>query len=530
MTDTWASRRATAARRTCDSVVELREVFCVHRTPQGDAAALQGVSLEARSGEQLCILGPSGAGKTTLLRVIAGLREPSAGVVRVLGSDIGRLPARARAALRHDAIGFLAQRADVALAPDLSVSQAIALPLILRGIARPTRRARVRELLEAAALADRADALPRQLSGGERQRVALCAALAHRPAILLADEPTGELDERAAEAMRRLIAETCRAEGTTALIVSHDPLTASQADRTLRVHDGRIAEEERALGAAIVVGHGGWIQLPTELLARAGIEGRARAEQVPGGVILEPVPGEPGPGEPLRPRAPAPRPRSWAPARVELRSVRRRRGDAAGGRLVLEELSRVLATGRLTAVTGRSGSGKTTLLRLLAGLDHPDGGDLFVDSRRLSVLDAEELAVLRRERIGFLPQEPGLVPFLSAEENITLTLSLRGWDAGRATDRAREWLNRLGLGDRARQRVARLSAGEAGRVALARALASARGLLVVDEPTSRLDATGAAEVARLLAQAAAQDGQTVICATHDPEVIRAADEVLALGG
>src|SRR5436305_7909549 len=109
--------------------VELREVFCVHRTNEGDAAALQGMNLEVAAGEIVCVLGPSGAGKTTLLRVIAGLQLPSAGVVDVLGTDVGRLGGRARALFRHGQLGFLGQRADAALSPSLPVREAVALPL-----------------------------------------------------------------------------------------------------------------------------------------------------------------------------------------------------------------------------------------------------------------------------------------------------------------------------------------------------------------------------------------------------------------
>jgi putative ABC transport system ATP-binding protein len=182
----------------------------------------------------------------------------------------------------------------------------------------------------------------------------------------------------------------------------------------------------------------------------------------------------------------------------------------------------------MTAVTGRSGTGKTTLLRLLSALDIPDSGELLLDGRPLPRADVEQLAGLRRARIGYLAQEPSPVAFLSAQENVELSLRIRGRDPVQAARRAASVLTTLGLADRARQRVSRLSAGEGQRVALARALAGASGLLIVDEPTSRLDEANAAAVAELLAVAAAEDGQTVVCATHDPEVIRHADEVVAL--
>ena len=143
--------------------------------------------------------------------MIAGLQTPSAGEVHVLGQEIGRLPARARARLRHARIGFLGQSSATVVSPDLTAAAAIALPLALRRFPRVQQRARVDELLEAAALRERAGARARELSGGERQRIALCVALAHGPELLLADEPTGELDAASAQAMRALIAELVRA-------------------------------------------------------------------------------------------------------------------------------------------------------------------------------------------------------------------------------------------------------------------------------------------------------------------------------
>ncbi|MBV9006199.1 MAG: ATP-binding cassette domain-containing protein, partial [Solirubrobacterales bacterium] len=153
-----------------DPTVEVRDVFCVHRTAEGDAAALQGMTISLAHDEVLCVLGPSGAGKSTLLRVIAGLQVPSAGIVRVLGFDVGRRSARWRARFRNEQIGFLSQHSEAALPPDLPVAQAVELPLALRGFGGHERRARVGELLERAGLRDHAAALPGELSGGERQR------------------------------------------------------------------------------------------------------------------------------------------------------------------------------------------------------------------------------------------------------------------------------------------------------------------------------------------------------------------------
>jgi ABC-type lipoprotein export system ATPase subunit len=530
MTATADETRGTRSDRSDEWMVELRDVFCVHRTGQGDTAALQGTTLRVRRGELVCVLGPSGAGKSTLLRVIAGLQVPSAGVVRLEGREIGRLSARRRARARAEGIGFLGQHADRALTPDLRVREAVALPLALRGATGKSRRARALELLETVGLADRGDALAGELSGGERQRVALCAALAHRPGLLLADEPTGELDANSAQTVRALIGELARANSTTVVVVSHDPETTSFAQRTVRLRDGRIVADDRGSDDGLVVGSGGWLQLAPELLRQANIRERAHVRLTSGGLLITPA--EDGEVEaPSRDSEPEPRVTpGWSATVAEVRSLRRSRGRGANRRVVIDGLDRPFAPGRLTAVTGRSGVGKTTVLRLLAALDRPDGGEVVLDGESLNGRDAEWLSAVRRQRIGYLPQEPSPIGFLSAQENVALALRLRGWGSGAAEQRAATVLGWVGLSERASQRVARLSAGESQRVALARALASARGLLIVDEPTSRLDQATAATVAELLAAAASDDHQTVICATHDPEVIRRAHEVVELAG
>jgi ABC-type lipoprotein export system ATPase subunit len=456
--------------------------------------------------------------------------------VRVLGRDIGRASARARARIRHESMGLLGQHPGSALSPDLALRDCVALPLAVRGARRGERRRRAEELLEAAGLLDRAGALPGALSGGERQRAALCLAIAHRPALLLADEPTGELDAVSGQAVLSLIGELPRAQGTTVIVVSHDPAAASAAGRSVRMLDGRIVEELGDVpgGGGIVVGRSGWLSLPPALLREAGIDARAQVRMAEGGLLVSAAGASPAGASPAGGRVPAPpaapthASASWSPATIELRDVVRTRGHGRAQRTVLRGLTRCLAAGRFNAVAGASGSGKTTLLRLVAGLDRPDSGAILFDAHDLAADDAESLAALRRRRIGYLAQEPTPIGFLSAEENIVLALRTRGWDEPEARAQAASALARVGLTERARQRAGRLSAGEAQRLALARALASARGLLIVDEPTSRLDEANATMTAQLLRAAAREDGQTVLCATHDERLLALADNVMDL--
>jgi len=209
---------------------------------------------------------------------------------------------------------------------------------------------------------------------------------------------------------------------------------------------------------------------------------------------------------------------------VEARGLRRTFRDVSP----LDGLDATFRAGRLVAVTGPSGSGKTTLLQLLAGLDVPDAGTVVVDGVDLAGLDRAGRAELRRTRLAYIGQTPGLVPFLSARENVTLGLALRGVEGSESEHRATHALAAVGLEDHADRPVSGLSAGQRERVAVARALAAKPLVLVADEPTARLDTSSAVTLGALLVQVARSSGTAVICATHDPLLIEQADEELAL--
>ena len=229
-----------------NALVDLRDVFVVHPSEDGGVAALRGLTLGVERGEICVVLGPSGAGKSTLVRVVAGLERPSAGLALVDGLDVGAASASTVARHRARVVGYADQHYWRALSGDLTAQELVGLPLGLRGAPRPDRDRRARELLERVGLLDRATTRPGELSGGEQQRIALCAAVAHSPALLVADEPTGELDELTAAGVLDLLAGLARDEGAAALVVSHDPASAGIADRVVHVRDGRIGEERVA--------------------------------------------------------------------------------------------------------------------------------------------------------------------------------------------------------------------------------------------------------------------------------------------
>jgi putative ABC transport system ATP-binding protein len=178
-------------------------------------------------------------------------------------------------------------------------------------------------------------------------------------------------------------------------------------------------------------------------------------------------------------------------------------------------------------VIGPSGTGKTTLLHLLAGLELPSAGSVAVDGAEVSSLDRSARAVFRRDRVALVGQEPGLVPFLTARENVELGLTLRGVASVETETRSRDALAAVGLAARAEARVDHLSSGERERVAVARAVAARPTLLLADEPTARLDRQTAVAIGRLLRDVA-RSGAAVVCATHDPILIELADDVVAL--
>ncbi len=222
------------------SIIQLENIVKTYRVGAVETHALNGVSVDFEAGEFTALVGPSGSGKTTLLQLIGCLDRPNTGAVKINGQDVTRLNANQRADLRREKIGFIFQF--FALVPVLDAYENVELPLLLGNVAAKERRARAMSLLNAVGLADRIHHRPDQMSGGEQQRVAIARALAPQPVMILADEPTANLDtangEQAMEIMRRLNEQT----GTAFIFATHDPRVMAFARRVVKLRDGRIVD------------------------------------------------------------------------------------------------------------------------------------------------------------------------------------------------------------------------------------------------------------------------------------------------
>jgi ABC-type lipoprotein export system ATPase subunit len=219
-------------------IVRATDVARVYPTGATEVAALDGVTLEVRRGEFLAVMGPSGSGKSTLLNILAGLERPTRGAVVVDGADLSAMDEVALASYRREKVGMIFQAFN--LLPRYRVVENVALPLLFAGVPLERRLQRARAVLDRLGMGPRADHRPSQLSGGEMQRTAIARALVTEPSLLLADEPTGNLDSANGEALLALITEL-HSRGQTVVLVTHDAGIASHAQRTIRMRDGQIA-------------------------------------------------------------------------------------------------------------------------------------------------------------------------------------------------------------------------------------------------------------------------------------------------
>ena len=274
-----------------DAYIACRDLFKIYKAQDLEVVALRGLEMRVAEGEIVAIVGASGSGKSTLLNILAGYDTPSAGEVRVGQRDLLHMRGRDTESYRLHEVGFVWQQTGRNLLPYLSARENVELPMLLTRVGAKERRRRSLELLEVVGLAERASHRPDQLSGGEQQRVSIAIALANQPALVLADEPTGELDSETAGDVLQLFRSLRRQYGTTVVVVTHDPEISAFVDRVIVIRDGRASAEIvmipsfRRPGEAealpkmqefILIDSSGRIQIPREYLDHLQIRDRAK--------------------------------------------------------------------------------------------------------------------------------------------------------------------------------------------------------------------------------------------------------------
>lgn len=507
-----------------DPLVRVCDVFVAYADGARSVMALRGADLSVAAGERLVIEGPNGSGKSTLLRVITGEQSVVAGLVEVDGTALQRLGPAERRLWRARTVGFVDQHARRNLLPERKVADNVALQLRLTGTAADQAGQRARETLDRLGLAGLADRRVPELSGGEAQRVAICSAVAHGPRLVLADEPTGELDDTAAREVYALLSRIA-SDGTALVIVSHDPRAREFADRGVRIRDGRVAEQWRPSSPEVsqVADSRGWIRLPLELLA-PGVPDAVVASRHPAGLVLRTAAGSDSPSQTDADARRGPgieEPPAGVPttALVEV-------STGFTGRMLFRDLGLEVRARDWVAVRGPSGSGKSTLLSLLAGLTDPDSGTVRVAGQAWAGRSRDQRAELRRRWVAAMPQQSTVAERMTVAENLALTAAVRGTPA--PAEVSANVLDRLGLTELSGQPASKLSGGERQRLCLARLLMSSAPILILDEPTSQQDEASAVRIVRALHDEVSA-GRAVLVASHDERCFDGATATIALG-
>ncbi len=283
----------------CENLVKIYKIADL------EVVALQGLNLSVNQGELLGIVGNSGSGKTTVLNIVGGLDRPSAGACSVGGIDLVSASDGELAHFKREDVGFVWQQSSRNLVPYLSAVDNVELPMLFSAVPAGARRARARELLDTVGLTDRMQHKPSALSGGEQQRVAIAVALANDPDLLLADEPTGEVDNETAATIYQALRRLNQERELTVIIVTHDRNITQVVDRVVAIRDGRTSTETvRRVGAFsadaaaheefVIVDEVGRLQIPAGYIEELGIEGRVTVEVEDGGLVVRPAPGAGG--------------------------------------------------------------------------------------------------------------------------------------------------------------------------------------------------------------------------------------------
>ena len=281
--------------------IECSGLFKIYKAADLEVVALRGLELTVKKSEIIAIVGASGSGKSTLLNILAGYDAPSAGTIRVGDYDLLQMTNKEVVQYRRHEVGFIWQETSRNLFPYLTTLENVELPMVIAGSPKSERKKRAQELLDIVGLGDRSNHKPAELSGGEQQRVAIAVGLSNKPPLLLADEPTGELDDQTGKEVLELLNKVTQDLGTTILIVTHDPAIATSVQRAIAIRDGKTSTEttrdisyERKLNGEttnteefLLIDTAGSVQIPRDVLNKLNIERKVRVDIKDGKVTLE---------------------------------------------------------------------------------------------------------------------------------------------------------------------------------------------------------------------------------------------------
>jgi ABC-type lipoprotein export system ATPase subunit len=490
-------------------IIQMQNVVKTYNTGDVPFVALDNVNIDIKQGEFLGITGKSGAGKSTLLNMVSGVSELTSGNILFhwVGNEslspsipIHSLSEDKLALWRGENLGIIYQSFE--LMPTLSLVENVMLPPDFLGAYQPlVSKKKALALLELVEIADHAYKIPAHISGGQKQRVAIARALVNDPRLIIADEPTGNLDSVTAETIFQIF-EKLVEQGKTIVMVTHDESFAPRFSRRLQIADG-VVSSPSTNGTHLV----GKVEAPINIE-------RERASQHVSKSHMEVA-------------ASSREHHDQKPA-IVLQNVEKVYENAAGKFVALKSINLQLNYGQFVSIVGKSGCGKSTLLNMITGIDHPTAGEVLIGNEHIYKMSESKRALWRGKNMGVVFQFFQLLPTLTLLENTMLPMDYCDlYPFYERTERAMELLKMVGLEEQAHKLPTAVSSGQQQSAAIARALATDPSIILADEPTGNLDSRSADNVLNLF-ENLAKRGKTILIVTHDPSITQRTDQTIIL--
>ncbi len=524
-------------------MIKLEAITKIYPNPKlgRSIVALSGCDLAVEESSFVSIIGPSGAGKSTLLRILSGLEQPTSGKVNVLSQDIDLLTPKKLYQFRLQNIGFLNQMPHYNLFPELSVEQNLLIPLRLLGESREKGKKVVEDALERMEIKHLSQHRAKQLSMGESMRVSLAVALITNPPILLADEPTGQLDKKNTQVILELLKAINQQEGTTILVVSHDPVYFSVVSESFLIFNGRLGavytqedlnehllegeQEKENQTKEIFVSHidsFSYLFLPNRIKELLALDKKVKfvIDYEIKKVFLENPQGSEAFKEVEHPqfvKISGFHPKKHKKGVTPILACKNLQKwyHSPNDQLILDGINLQLLPSELVFLIGPSGSGKTTFLNILSGMDLDFNGSLELFGKAISSSNQSLVEKVRAQKMYYLSQYVNLYPSMTLDENLNYFLNVHKTQKERAFYEKDFLLHFLTLDEITDQDVAKFSLGERKRASFLLGLLQAPEILLLDEPTANLDEMNKHKVMSLLVDYIMGTGASAIVVTHD---------------